>query len=78
VRVKSLPLHPDNMAVSKNLNVEQKMLRMRNSLTTLKQMASEYMCNVRTLSLTGHGLDHEEDNCYGRSEKRDRLVSVCL
>ena len=36
------------------------------------------MCDVKTPSLTRLGLDHEEDNHYGRSEKRDRLVSVCL
>ena len=29
------------------------------------------ICNVRILILTGHGLDHEEDN--NRQEKRDTM-----
>ena len=29
------------------------------------------MCNVRILILTGHGLDHDEDN--SRQEKRDMV-----
>ena len=29
------------------------------------------MCNVRIIILTGHGLDHEEDN--SREERRDTV-----